>query len=361
MKNICFFNSHKVWGGGEKWHYEMVLRLRQVGYQVLVLTNRPSELAHRIGRENIPLHQVRISNLSFLNGFKILYIRNLLKHYQIQTIFLNAAADVKVAGMAAKLAGVEKIIYRRGVALPVSNTVLNRWLFRRIITDIITNSEESGRILLQQNSRLIPKEKVKIIYNGIDLQTYDQEQVRPVYTREGNEIVLGHAGRLAEEKGQNYLVELASILKAHGAKFTLLIAGKGKLAAPLKHYARKLGVEKEVRFLGFVENIKSFMESIDILVLPSLYEGAANVLLETMAARKPAVAFNVSSNPEFIVHQKTGLLAKNGDLADLAGCVKTLLQDEMTRKTFGRQARKMAEEKFDIRRVVKEVTRLIEE
>ena len=360
MKNICFFNSHKVWGGGEKWHYDMALRLRQAGYSVRVLTNRPSELAHRIEQENIPLHQIRISNLSFLNVLKILHIRNLLKRYHIQTIFLNAATDVKVAGIAAKLAGVEKIIYRRGIALPVKNTFLNRWLFLNIITDVIAISEETRRTILQNNPALISSEKIKIIYNGIDLQAYDREQTIKIYSGEPGEILLGSAGRLSQEKGSTYLIELARELKNRGMRFKLLIAGKGKLEAQLKHYARTLDVEPEVQFWGFVENIKSFLQNLDIFLLPSLYEGGARVLMEAMAVQKPVVAFNVSSNPEIVVHKETGLLAEKGNITDLANCVEELSSNENQRCVLGKNARRRIEERFDLQKAIKEVITLVE-
>ncbi len=361
MKNICFFNSNKAWGGGEKWHHDIALRLRNEGYRVLVMTNKRSELFHRLEQERIPLRQIRISNLSFLNIFKLITIGKTLKAHQINTIFLNLPSDVKTAGIAAKLAGVEKIIYRRGTALPVSNTVLNRWLLRHVITRVIANSEEIQQTILQNNSKLIPKEKITVIYNGIDLNAYDQKKTKSPYPRGNGEIIVGNAGRLVGQKGQKYLVELARILKEQGVKFKLLIAGKGKLEKQLKEYSRELGVENEIVFLGFVENIKSFMENIDIFLLSSFHEGSANVLMEAMAAKKPVVAFNVSSNPEIVVHGETGFLVEQGNITDFAKRVEELIYNEHRRREFGLNARKQVEEKFNIQRMVKEVTTLIEE
>jgi glycosyltransferase involved in cell wall biosynthesis len=360
VKNVCFFNSHKVWGGGEKWHYDMALRLRNKGYPVLVVTNKNSELFTRLQQESIALHQIRISNVSFLNPFKILYLRRIFKRYTINVIFLNLPSDVKVAGIAAKLAGVEKIIYRRGIALPVKNSLLNRLLLKHVITTVITNSEETRKTLLQNNSSLVTRDKITIIYNGIDLAAYEQEKTAWMYTREPGEILLGSAGRLSAEKGHQYLIELAEILKTRGIRFKVFIAGKGKLEGQLKQYAQKVGVDKNVIFLGFLENVKSLLENIDIFVLPSLYEGTANVLLEAMAARKPVVAFNVSSNPEIIVHNETGFLVEQGNITDLADHVEKLIQNEHKRKEFGINARKRVEDQFNIQRVVKDVTALIE-
>ena len=72
-------------------------------------------------------------------------IYTLLKKYAIHSIILNLPSDLKVGGIAAKLAGVKQIIYRRGTALAVRNTFLNRFLFRYIISRIIANSVEIQR------------------------------------------------------------------------------------------------------------------------------------------------------------------------------------------------------------------------
>ena len=172
--------------------------------------------------------------------------------------------------------------------------------------------------------------------------------------------MLGAAGRLSAEKGHTAVLELTSVLKNQGIRCKTLIAGTGPLAAQLQQYARKYGIEPEVIFLGFVEQIKNFMESIDIFVLPSLYEGAANVILEAMAARKPLLAFDTSSNPELIQHGRTGFLARPGNIQELAAYVNTLVHDPELCIMFGQRARTCIEEQFTMQRMISELTTLIE-
>jgi glycosyltransferase involved in cell wall biosynthesis len=360
MKNICFFNSNTVWGGGEKWHYEMALRLRKQGYPVLVMTNQASELFGRLAHEDIALQQVGISNLSFLNPLKILQIKRVFQQYRIHTVFLNLPSDVKAGGIAARLANVEKIIYRRGTALPVKNTALNRFFFRRILTGVIANSAEIKRTILQRNPHLIPEDKITILYNGVDLEAYDRQPEQPLYQRQGDEIILGNAGRFVAQKGQKYLIDLAKILQTQGMKFKLLIAGKGELEAELRAYARTSGVEHHLVFIGFVEHIKRFLDSLDIFIFPSLHEGSSHIVLEAMASQKPVIAFQISSNPELIIPHETGFLAEPHNVPQLAQYVRDLILDEYKRRLFGVNARKRVEEHFDLRRVVTQITTLIE-
>ena len=112
---ICFFNSHKSWGGGEKWHYDAASYLAGNGWPVLLAADPKGELYKKTRNGHLEVCGVRISNLSFLNPVKLYKLVRFFWCNNIDTIVLNLPADLKVAGIAARLAGLEKIIYRRGV------------------------------------------------------------------------------------------------------------------------------------------------------------------------------------------------------------------------------------------------------
>lgn len=359
-KRVCFFNSTKVWGGGEKWHHEMALRLHDLGWHVVVITNPHSALYQRLAQTAVILRPIRISNVSFLNPFTILEIYRIFKHEAIESVLFNLSSDLKAGGIAAKLAGIPQIVYRRGLARPIQNTWLNRLLFQQVLTDVIVNSQEMARNVLQQNAGLIAPQHMHLIYNGIDLAVYDAEPATPVYVKHPGEIVLGNVGRLVEQKGQMYLIELVARLKAQGMQVKLLVAGTGKLEAQLKQAARAHDVADEVVFLGFVEHIKAVMESIDIFVLSSLYEGFGYVLTEAMASCKPVVAFNVSSNPEIVMDGQTGFLVPTGDVEALTQRVTALIRQPQQRQELGRNARARVEAMFTFERAVQQVLALLE-
>ena len=155
--NICFFNTSKTWGGGEKWHYDMAFGIDSSKFNRFVVSGKQSELADRLQKIKMPHIDIGISNLSFLNPFKIRKIFNFLKSRHIDTIIINLSEDLKIAGPAAKLAGVKNIIYRRGSAIPITNSVFNRFLFRYILTGIIANSQQTKNTILQNNYALFRK------------------------------------------------------------------------------------------------------------------------------------------------------------------------------------------------------------
>ncbi|MCK5464272.1 MAG: glycosyltransferase, partial [Bacteroidales bacterium] len=203
-EKICFFNSLKSWGGGEKWHFDISTGLGEMGYNVFVFANQRSELMKRIDETPVEHYNISVSNLSFINPFKIIRLRNIFRKEKVKTLIVNLSSDLKVAGIAAKLAGVEDIVYRRANAIPVRNTILNRILFRRVITRMIANSQETKRSDLSNTPNRIEPPKIQVIYNGIDLSDRPLPMAKPIYTRLDGEIILGNAGRLSEEKGQIY-------------------------------------------------------------------------------------------------------------------------------------------------------------
>ncbi len=361
MKNntICFFNSNKVWGGGEKWHYEISSGLKSKGYSTVVITNRRSDLFKRIKLTGQKVYAVKITNLSFLNPFKVFSLRKLFIKEKIDFIIINLSADLKVAGIAAKLAGIRRIIYRRGSAIPVKNRWLNRVIFKNIVTDIIANSEDTKKTILQNNQQLFPHEEIKVIYNGIDINNYNLDARNKFYKRHDDEIILGNIGRMVEQKGQRYLIEIAAELSMSDLKFKILIGGEGPLKKELVSYAEELDVSRHIVFPGFINDIAAFMNSIDIFVLTSLWEGFGYVITEAMLCRKPVVAFNVSSNPELIVDDETGFLAQFNNIADFVEKLKLLINDNSLRAKLGEQGHTRVKTRFSIDRAITEVEKFL--
>lgn len=356
---VFLVNSTKTWGGGEKWHLETAYALRDSGHEVAVLAKHNKDLYKRSLASGIRTVRVSISNISFINPFRLITLARFFRKENPDVVILNFSSDIKTAGIAAKLAGIRNIVYRRGSAIPIRNTLINRLLYKNIITHIIANSEETKRTILQYNSNLFPPKKITVIYNGIDLGLLDAMPGQPLYQREKNEIIIGNAGRLVFQKGQKYLIDMAYQLKIKGIDFKLLIAGDGPLETSLKQMAVSAGVDDRIVFLGFVNNVKAFMASIDIFVLPSIWEGFGYVLVEAMACKKPVVAFNISSNPEIIADNETGFLVDPLDISAFTQKVEYLGKEVTLCKEFGNAGRKRVENFFEIGSTQKRVEVLL--
>lgn len=360
-KTIAFVNSNKAWGGGEKWHFEMAKRLEKKGHSVFFIVHKKGALYKKVRETNIPHVAVIINNFSFLNIPKIRRFSQMFREHRVGSVIMNLPSDVKVAGPAALKTGVKKIMYRRGTALPVHNNPYNRYLFKRVITHIITNSHATKELLLQKNSELVDPNKFRVIYNGLDFDEFDNRPINPIYSRQHNELIIGNASRFVKQKGHKYLIEIAGKLKFHQIPFRLLMAGEGKLKNSIMNRAKKEGVYENLLFAGFITDIKSFMASIDIFLLTSRWEGFGYVIVEAMAGGKPVIAFDISSNPEIIRDGENGYLIPFRDTDTFVQKIKTLYHNPRLIDQMAKEARKTALENFNMDYMVRQVEELITE
>ncbi|MBY0518519.1 MAG: glycosyltransferase [Bacteriovoracaceae bacterium] len=333
---VCFFNTNKAWGGGEKWHLSHALKLRDLGYETLLVAQSDSELKKRA--QGVKVFDLNLSNLSFLNPFKLYKAAQILKKNQVDVLIVNLPIDLKVGGFAAKIAGVKKIVYRRGMPHPLRNTLLNRLLFKYVLDGVIVNSKEIGRTLSQGNESWFPTKKMKLVYNGVDLSHHHERA--PI---KFDKLIIGSAGRLTEQKGQFYLIELAKLLKSEGVDFKILLAGEGELRESLKRKIQEAQLESQIELLGHVSDMKKFFESIEIFVFPSLFEGSANTLIEALYYEVPIVAWDVSSNAEVIDE----FLVKPFDISEMKNHILSLHHDQHLRQKLIEQGRVSLKEKFD--------------
>ncbi|MFV0606720.1 MAG: glycosyltransferase [Niabella sp.] len=333
-KRICFVNTVSCWGGGEKWHYEATLQLQKEDYEIFFLTHPNSVLSKKLKAANVKTFLIKIKKNSWLNPFKIKKITRLFIEHRIDTVIINSSPDVKACGLAAHKAGCRKIIYRRGSARPIKNTIINRRVFGKWLTDVLANSEATKKSINAINPAMFPEEKIKVIYNPIDTTPFLENKIhnQPV---KNDVIVIGNLARLAKQKNQIFLIRLASKLKEQGVQFKIIIGGTGSLQAELEHEIQKEQLTHEVKLLGFQKNAIQFMNRCDIFLLPSLWEGFGYAIAEASLCCKPVIAFNVSSNPEVIINNKTGFLTGVNDIEDTIKKIKLFAEDNELAQSMG--------------------------
>lgn len=344
---IVFFNSCKKWGGGEKWHFDNLLELQNKGIQTFAFANKKGLLFKKYSSANTKVFPISISTFSLINPVKIIKLYKNFKRLNADTIILNMPIDVKVAGPIAKLAGIKNIIYRRGSAIPIKNKISNRILFKYVVTNILTNSNETASTILKYNQNLFPKNKIKVIYNGIATQEFINKKYEPMYNSDKDCIVIGNLARLSYQKGQEDLIELAQLLQDQKLNFKIIIGGVGELESKLKKLTESKKLQDKIEFLGFIENPKDFLSSIDIFVFPSKWEGFGFSLVEAKLMKKPIVAYNVSSNPEIICHNSDGFLVNPFNTNELFDKTLLLINEPNKRKEMGENAFQDVINRFD--------------
>jgi glycosyltransferase involved in cell wall biosynthesis len=191
------------------------------------------------------------------------------------------------------------------------------------------------------------------IHNGVDVLHFmpsaAKDQVNWV-------PVIGVAARLAPMKGIEYLLDALEIMSKRGIALRCRIAGKGELLASLKKRCLVRGIAHQVEWMGHVADMRSFYESIDCYVLPSVStEGLPLGILEAMASGLPTVATSVAGAPEALRDGIDGILVPPRDPEALANALARLIADSDSRARMGRAARERAERFFPTRLFAEQV------
>ena len=346
-ETICFFNTAIPWGGGEKWHFETAKHLHTNGCNVVVFCHKKSVLYKKVVLNNIPHEAISNSNRSFLNPFKLLSVKKCLEKHKVNTLVLNLSQDLKTGGFAGKLAGVQRIIYRRGSAIPIRNSMLNRFLYKNVLHEILVNSIATRDCILINNKTLFPKDHIHIIRNGIESDEFLKNNFNPYYKRKNDKLVLTNLGRLEEQKNQLFLIDVAVELRKRKIDFHMIIGGSGRLEEIIKNKISVNHLEDFVQLVGFVKNPKDLYMSGDVFLLPSLWEGFGYVIAEAGLCEKPTVAFDISSNPEVIDHNETGILVKYNDLTAFCDAIISFDKNRELITKMGTAAQKNVLDKFD--------------
>jgi glycosyltransferase involved in cell wall biosynthesis len=187
----------------------------------------------------------------------------------------------------------------------------------------------------------------KVVDNGIDLKPF-RDPRRDLIERMGwgGRPIIGSLGRLAPQKGLQYLLRAAPEVLRENPTALFVFAGDGPERQALEAEANSLGVGDSVLFLGVQDDVPGLLAAIDVLAMPSLSEGMPMALLEAMACGKAVVASRVGAIPKVIEHRVNGWMIESGDVDGLAEGLKEILGCEDLRRRLGCAARQTIESRF---------------
>jgi glycosyltransferase involved in cell wall biosynthesis len=196
----------------------------------------------------------------------------------------------------------------------------------------------------------VTQEKAVIIRgSGVDLAQY------PALPEAGGVPLVVMAARLLWDKGAGEFVAAARLLKDKGISARFLLVGDPDIhnrASVPPEVLASWQAEKIVELPGFRSDIAEIFARSHIVVLPSYREGLPKVLIEAAACGRAVVTTDVPGCRDAIVPGKTGLLVPVKDAQALADAIRYLLEHPAERQAMGEAGRRLAEEAFDIRRVV---------
>lgn len=350
---VSYYPPHWI-AGAEVQALALARHLAKRGFEVHVVTR-----SHRIwpsldSADGLFVHRVfyvptlLLRTTYYISAFfKALQAKPQLVHGV--TLFPNGV----IASIIGALIRKPTIAHASGSDVFRENRLVRMLLWRVIFrfASVIVVKAECMKVPLIRSG--CPRHKLVTVTNGVDLERFGLARS---YSREpvgvDKTATILYVGRLESVKGISTLLKAYAQIYREFTDSRLLLVGDGNDARRLREVVADMHLGAAVHFCGWVHQseVPKYFQAADIFVLPSLFEGCPNVLLEAMAAGLPIVASAVGGVPELVRDGTEGFLVLPGDVETLADRLKSLLTDEGLRKEMSNNSRKRATE-FEMTRV----------
>lgn len=358
--SVMFLVSSLGVGGSERKTVRLANalahRTRQV---VLAYLNPPESLLsqlhpavvalnlHRRGKFSIRalrrlatiVRERKVDTLVAMNLYSALYA--VLTRVLCKELRLRVAVSVNTTECATLKEALQMLIYRH--------------VLRRADT-VVFGAERQRRLWCSRYGLDGRPDKSMVLYNGVDMAEFSRESVVPAAAlREStSRVMLGTVGAFRVEKAQIDFIRAVHELAARGGDVGAIIVGDGPQRRELEREIRRLEVEKRVRLVGEVKDVRPYLAVMDIFVLPSVaVETFSNAVLEAMAMSCPVVVARVGGMEEMLQFGG-GMIYPPGDVKSLCDLLMPLVESAEARKGLGEQARKVVEKHFSFGRMLRD-------
>jgi N-acetyl-alpha-D-glucosaminyl L-malate synthase BshA len=269
-----------------------------------------------------------------LFGFMDALIKSWRKRFDI--IHAHYAVPQGLLGVALKR------VLRLPLVVTLHGTDINYLAKRRgtrALVRLVLNNADAvvavSRFLKTEAEKLgIEGEKIRVIYNGVELPEYEETQ---------REMSILFVGSLVKQKGVDVLIKAFRTVKERIPEAKLIIVGEGREREALAELCTQLRL-RDVYFAGSRSELSSYYSRSRVLALPSRAEGFGLVALEAMAHGLPVVATKVGGIPEVVTHGETGILVECGNANALAEALIRVMSDEALWQRLATRAKERASE-----------------
>ena len=317
------------------------------------------QMAKQFQRAGIEVHSLGLkTKIDFSVAIRL---RSLLKEVQpdiLHTYLLHSNVLGRIVG---RLTGVPKII---GSERTIGQAgYWGRFLTKLTnpLTDAVEVNSQTGAAVIE-NSLGVPREKIRLIRSGVDLDEYSKPtgktKVRKELDLSQDQHLVLYIGRLRAVKGVEFGLRAFALAKDKRPNLYMTLAGEGEQLCDLQQLCDDLRINDHVKFLGVRNDLPDLLSAADSILMPSLKEGFPRTAIEAMAAGKPIVATRVGGTPEAIIDGETGILVPATDISAMATALISLVDNTSLRQQFGAAGTKLVREKFSIDSYVKRLDEL---
>jgi len=361
-KNILHVVEDLRIGGLERVIESIVVGLDREKYRVEVwCLARGGEVAESLTRRGVPVRVLGL--MSYYNPFRVLDLARRMKEEQFDVVHSHGYFASTFARMAAFLAGVPVIIQH------LHTTYLNykrrnvriENLFSLFSDRVICVSRAVQEFAVETLG--IHPNRTCVIYNTAstsrNLPPGDLACLRRSLGIEEGDFVIATIASLRKNKGHEVLLEALHRLSADRPRIRCLVVGDGPLRRFLEEEASRLGLEKQVLFLGLQPDVSPYLKLSHALVLATIFrEGLSVALIEGAAAGLPLIGSDIGGIPEVITDQANGFLIRPGDSVGLAEAIAKLMTNRQLRLTMGIRSREIYRSRFSPEIMIRRIEEL---
>ena len=356
IHHVGFFVSSDSWINHQQWHYQVSKALYDRGYRVSVITSRKRRLYAKSRRYGVPVQPYRKGTFLLQS---IMHLVRILKHAHISILFINHPKDLRNASIAAWLAGVDKVMYRRGTVSHINNNLINRRILNRLISRVITNSDANKEIMTRDERTLYDPNKVEVIYHGVDINGFDQKSLLLHNFRKNGEMVVG---MLAGHFSKARFLQLVSLIQRDKQKlhqYRFIVYGSRSHKDRLLRRLKAKCINGELVCWDTRSNtLLDFMHSIDVFFSENHHHYFNYPILYAMALQKPVIGIDQGSIPEMIQDYTNGFLIRTDNIQAVREKLQVLTDPDL-RFNMGQESRKMVHRKFNFEHAIDRIEQLI--
>ncbi|MBN1466501.1 glycosyltransferase [candidate division KSB1 bacterium] len=338
-------------GGAETKLLELVKHMDDDRFETTVISlglgNEIEELFHQLDCRVMTFQRQKQVDFSLLRR-----VRNFIRDERIDIVMTTLFYADVLGALAGHSSGAKGVFSWETISSPKWLTPHRLWSYRYAIRNadrVISVSKATAEWLVEK--RKVAADKVMIIPYGVNLDKFNPHiksiQRKDIGLQE-DDIIVGQVSRLDEQKGHTFLINAAPIIIAQQPRVKFVLVGDGPLRLELMHKIDQMGLHDYFIFLGFRRDVPDLLPLFDLFVLPSLYEGLPNVVLEAMACGLPVVATPVDGTKEAVVDGQTGILVPVGDPYRLANSILSVISNEQLKKRLGMKGRRRVEDEFSL-------------
>jgi len=325
-KKILILHSSNDLYGASKIFLQIIELLKSNGHQIhVVLPSKGplDKLISQIKGTHVSYYSLGVLRKKYLNPLGLInrlvanvkaikFLSKYIKDHSIDLVYTNTST-ILCGGIAAKKNGVPSIFHIHEI--PTGNK-LYEFLSGKII------NWYSSKVLTVSNSvkkhwlKYIGDKKITTIYNGIVFKKTDSIIK---LERDQDDFVITSVARLIPYKGHSYLIDIANELIKKSTKFKFLIVGDTlssyvSYEKSVKQKVKDLGLENQIKFLGFRNDVSSILKQSDLFIHPAIApDPLPTVLFESLHNDLPSVATNLGGAIEILDNGNNGLLIPYND------------------------------------------------